>query len=262
MIGYFVMVDSNGAELGNYKFANESTKQKERLRGLKGMKFYCGCNDKRDLELKISKDFKLYPAKQNVGDQHNPMCPRYIEEMIPELWTIETNQKTKLYFHNAANYATAKDYLQKLNQLTYNRLTSPELKLPDSVDGFNSKVHITQKYIKTSTKEDLYSMCIANNPIVSKLDSGKEYFIYGELVAIEVTKHSDEVLYVDIKDCFDKRHRFYVERELYKDIYRTVGIRGVPLIAGGFVYKKSEKSKILTFSDFWVAPVSDLGIII
>lgn len=260
MMGYFRVEMSDGTELGKYKYASITEKQKKILREAKDLHIFCCCNDE-DLEMKISSDLRIYPANQNMGEHHEKKCPKYIDKNKDELWTIRKTT-SKIYYHVAANYATANDYVEKVNLITYERLTSPEYRLPDNYLDFNKKINTTLKYIETSSGDILYNISITNNLNVDELITSQEYFIYGMLASKpKVTPYNKNLLYLDVIDCFGNKKRYYAQKDIYLEETAKLFRGSKNILICGFVYKKSDKSKMLTFSDLCVKSIDDYGII-
>lgn len=162
----------------------------------------------------------------------------------------------------ASHDATAKDYFEKINALTHYRLTHPDYRLPDNYKDFNKRALATTKYIKTPNGEIIHDISVVNNRNIKEMPAYKENFIYGELIGITKTSFSEEVYYVDILDCFDIRHRFYVDKSILTSMQKPGASDGTTkYIGGGFVYKKKMQSTIMTFADFYVAKINKLGII-
>lgn len=261
MIGYFKVVDKNTKEVLQYfKHASVNDVQKKALRANPEIALICACNDK-ELELKVSSDLRIYPAEQLVGHLHESRCPKYIHFVPDKLWTKQ-HTETNIYYNVASHDASAKDYFEKINSLTHYRLTHPENRMPDNYKDFNKRAFATMKYIKTPNGEIIHDISVTTNRNVKEFPPFKEKFVYGELVGITKTNFSEDVYYVDILDCFDIRHRFYIDKNILTSMQKPGAHDGKSrYIGGGFVYKKKMQSSIMSFSDFYVAKIDKLGLI-
>lgn len=259
MIGYFKVVKEDGQELARYKYATITAKQKAFLRGVKGIRCICCCNDQVELEIKISSDLKLYPASQDVGNLHDVRCPKYID-LKDQAWKT-VQEGLGLYYHQAGTQVTADGYMRMANALTYERLTTPTLRLPDNFEQFNRRQHATLKYIQTPNGDRLYDISTTQNRNTERLETNKEYYFCGMLKAVKVTKFNPDIVYMDIEDCFAQRMRYYLEKDAYLEV-RSKTLKNAPnLLVCGFAYKKSVKSKILTVSDIAMSSISNIGIL-
>ena len=257
--GYFRAIDKRTKkELGRIKYSSVTTSLKRQLYAqADSLCFYCCCTDK-PIEMKISKDLRIYPAKNNIGELHSPFCPKRIDKnMQKKLWEIQ--KEGKLYFHCASHDANARDFMLRLNDVTYKRLISPTYRMPDNYVDFNKRIFATQKYIKTSYNKTLSEICLSSFKI-EQLELGKEYFIYGTFLGYKETDFDDSLLYVDMMDYFGKKYRFYIDKGSFNEVFREGLSKDYKMAIGGFLYKRTEKSKILTFSDFWITPIDDLGL--
>ena len=262
MIGYFKVVDSNGKELAKYKYTAVTNKLKMALRKRKDIKLFCCCNEADKLEMRISSDFKIYPAEKYLGELHDPACPKYYRPKQEELWSIKKT-KEHIYYHQASAQATAGDYLQEINQITYKRLVEPEFRLPDNYKDFNKRVNATLKYINTFTGEILYNIALTNNFNVDKCAVNQEYFAFGLLASHpKVTPFNKSLLYLDIIDCFGRKNRFYADRGTYEEEKKQIYAGYTNIIVCGFAYKKAATSKIMMLSDFAVRAIDNAGILL
>lgn len=259
MIGYFRVVNRDNQELARYKYSSITSKQKEFLRGIKDIRCLCCCND-LDLELKISSDLKIYPAIKDVGNLHDARCPKYIDPLKDQDWTIikETNG---YYYHQAGTQVRAKDYMKMINTLTYERLISPILRLPDNYEQFNLRQHATLKYIQTPSGDRLYNISTTRNRNVEALPIGKEYYFCGMLTAVKATKNNPSMFTLEMLDCFKQKQKFFLDKDVYI-MERSNALKNAQkLLVCGFAYKKTERSKTLTISDFALSAISDIGIL-
>ena len=106
--------------------------------------------------------------------------------------------------------------------------------------------------------KDIYSAQYKN---CTELNTNTEVFVYGILKKISSTDFSKEILYVDVENIFGNVQRFYVNKNVFSEFYNKSYAKQYYLLVCGFAYKKSEKSKILTFSDFYMTTISSDGII-
>lgn len=82
------------------------------------------------------------------------------------------------------------------------------------------------------------------------------------MVAVTKTNFSDTTYYVDIADSYDRRHRYYVEKDVLSTLISIDKYdKGVKYVGGGFVFKKKEASTILSFADFYMTPMNEVGLI-
>ena len=134
--------------------------------------------------------------------------------------------------------------------------------MPNNHKDFLKKAFVTTKYIKNANGHILYDISVSNHRNMSEWPVFEERFIYGEVTSISQTKFSETTYYVDILDSFDKRYRFYVTKEMLECL---IDINNLEIkdkfIGGGFVFKKKSGSTILSFSDFYMTPINDVGII-
>lgn len=162
----------------------------------------------------------------------------------------------------ASHDASSKDYLERIDFVTHRRLTHPEDRMPDNYKDFIKKAFATTKYMKTPNGEILQDIAVSNNRNIKDWPVYKEYFIYGEVLALTQTSFSESMYYVDIADSFERRYRFYIEKSTLESL---VDIKTFKMtsryIGGGFVYKKKESSTILSLSDFYMAKINHLGLI-
>lgn len=259
MIGYFRVVNKDGQELARYKYSSITSKQKAFLRGIKNIRCLCCCND-LNLELKISSDLKIYPAIKDVGNLHDARCPKYIDPLKEQDWTI-IKETYGYYYHQAGTQVNAKEYMKMVNTLTYERLISPILRLPDNYEQFNLRQHATLKYIQTPSGDRLYNISTTQNRNVETLPIDKEYFFCGMLTTVKAIKNNANMISLDILDCFNKKQRFYLDKDMYI-IERSNALQNAnKILVCGFAYKKTERSKILTISDFALSAISDIGIL-
>lgn len=261
MLGYFEAVDKNNKSLGFYKYSTVSECQKKTLLKLQTnneVRFFCSCVPDRQIEMKISKDLKIYPALNGIGDQHSEFCVKRIREQEPKLWEIRHDAESKLWYNVASPSATAEHFAKKLNRLTVERLTYPEMRLPDNLLDFNKRLFITQKYIKTYNGKSLYELSLSNHKDLQSLPSNQEYFFYGTLSAAKTTNFNKNILYLDCKNTIGKKYRFYLEKEIFIEQFNNT--RGLNWAICGFVYKKVDKSAILTFSDCYLGIIDKVGI--
>ena len=258
MLGYFKVINNEGVEIGRYKYNSITNQQKRALKNMKDITLYCCCGDE-DIEMKISSDLRIYPANQNVGQQHEKGCPKYIYPKKEELWTRQETE-SHIYYHVAASYAVADDYAIKVNTLTYDRLIEPEYRLPDNFEDFNKRLNATLKYIKTPAGEILYNISIVGKKL-NEIPVNKEIFVYGMLTGKPIIKTygKKQVLFLDVKDCNGYTRRYYANMDVYREqtskIYK--GYRNI--VVCGFAYKKSANSKMLTLSDYCVKAIGDVG---
>lgn len=258
MLGYFKAIDKNGNEIGRYKYSAVTLQQKKFLRANKDIRLFCCCNNE-NIEMKISSDLRIYPANQNVGEQHHEFCPKHIAAEKIALWSrVDTET---VYYNVAAPYAKASDYAIKANSLTYQRLTSPIIRLPDNYLDFNKRLHQTLKYIKTPSDKILFDISVAGKNY-SDFKTGEEYFVYGVLVGKPIVKKygTNSILFLDIKDCFGFTRRFYANKEIFKEETSRLYDGSVAYVVSGFAYKKTNQSKILTLSDYCIKSISALGL--
>lgn len=258
MLGYFKVVNQKGEELGRYKYTSVTNAQKRALKNKKNITLYCCCGDE-DIEMKISADLRIYPANQNVGEHHERGCPKYIYPKGEELWTRQETE-SRIYYHLAASYATAEDYAIKANTLTYDRLITPEYRLPDNFEDFNKRLHSTLKYIKAPSGEILYMISVVGKR-VEDMEPKKEYFVYGMLKGRPIIKKYGEkqILFLDVQDCNGFIRRYYANMDIYKEQTAKIYKGYKHIVICGFAYKKSDKSKIMTLSDYCVKAIGDVG---
>lgn len=259
MIGFFKVLNNENEVVAQYKYAAVTDRQKQVIKKT-GAKIICCCNKKEVLEMKVASDGRIYPAKKGMGEKHDKRCPHYINPKKEQLWSIK-HTDSGLYYHVAASFATAEDYMKELNKVTYDRLIYPEVRLPDNWLDFNKKLQISAKYFLTAGGENLFSILTTNNRKIEELDKNKAYFIYGKVESVKRTSFNPQILYIDISDCFGYKQRFYLEREIYEEAAKRIYHKDNPIMAGGFVYKKSDKSRMLTFSDYHMSEVTDIGVL-
>ncbi len=260
MVGYFKVIDKEGKEIGRYKYNAITYNQRRFLKSLKNITIYCCCGDE-DIEMKISSDLKIYPANQNVGDTHEKGCPRYKLGKKEELWTIQPTE-TSIYYNVASCEALASDFANKINQLTYDRLLHP-YRLPDNLVEFNHKCQGTLNYIKTANGDILQNISVVGKRM-EDLAFNKEYFVYGMLKGKPIVKtyNGQKVLFLDVSEPNGFTRRYYANKEVYIEETSRLFDGSVNILVSGFAYKKSPNSKILTFSDFTVKAIDDLGVLI
>lgn len=134
--------------------------------------------------------------------------------------------------------------------------------MPDNYKDFNKRANTTSKYIKTPNDDIIYDISIVNNRNIKELQPFKQLFIYGELIKITKTDFDENTYYVDILDCFDIRHRFYITKTILSGIQKPGAYdSNAKYICGGFIFKKKLQSTIMTFSDFYIAKIDSIGLI-
>lgn len=258
MIGYFEAIDKEtGKTVEKFKYSTVSDAAKVYLRNnLDKYKLQCCCNGNH-VEMKISNDLKIYPAKNNTGTLHEKSCPKY-PELNKNLWRIEKEES--LYFNVANPDANAKDYAIKINSLTDQYITRKKLDI-QTYQEFNKKVYYIINFVKMEDGTILKNIYSAQYRNCTELNTNTEVFVYGILKKISSTDFSKEILYIDIENIFGDVQRFYVNKNMFLEFYNKSYAKQYHLLVCGFAYKKSEKSKILTFSDFYMTTISSDGII-
>lgn len=258
MIGYFEVLDVNTNKIiGKYKYSTVSDTTKAWLRRESDhLKITCCCNENK-VEMKISSDLKIYPAKNETGSLHDKRCPKY-PLASDNIW--ESSKDDGLFFYIAGPDANAKDYALKINSVTSSNLFKKKI-YPETYKEFNRHVYKTMASIKRCDGvilKDTYS-ALFKDP--AKIELTDEIFIYGILRKVQSTDFSKDILYLDIEDIFGTMNRYYVRKDLFLEMYNAARAKYYRLLVCGFAYKASSKSKIMTISDFYMTTINEYGVI-
>lgn len=253
-VGYFRLVDkSRNKILNRYnynKISREERKQlKEKLENDSNLAIYCDCVTD-EIELKIASNLVIYNYQRNIGERHNPSCPKYKDT---DLVTWTYSQKEKAY--KAGGYNVAKDYLVKLNEFIYQ---------DDNVKAYAESIamaKIMSRKIITDKDVKIDSLI---NP--EKINENKDYFLYGffgkakglndrykdyvEITCIVSINPLKTINILSDKNAFDilfSENRYYTLPENRK-----------PLLIGGWFNYNKETNKFF-FTDLWLKAVDTSG---
>ena len=259
MPGYFAAYDKNtGKLLGRYRYSTVSDVTKIWLkRNLDDIVLKCCCNENK-VEMKVSSDLKIYPAENGTGHLHALCCPKNPNSADLGLWHIEKEESK--YFNVASPEANASDYAKKINRLVDEYLYRKKI-YPSDYKEFNKHVYYILNYVKAADGTILKDHYFSNFRNMSKVSTTDEIFIYGIVRKIQSTDFSQDVVYIDIEDIFGKLSRFYITKRLFLEFYNASRVNHYRSLACGFAYKANSSSKILTISDFYMAPISEIGIL-
>ena len=258
MVGYFQAIDTETNKIvGRYKYSTVSDTTKVWLRRNQNhFKLKCCCNENQ-VEMKISSDLKIYPAKNETGYLHEKGCPKH-PTSIGALWETEKSQDG--FFYIAGPEANAKDFAIKINELTSQHLYGKEV-YPEDYKDFNKHVYRTMAMMKKSdgtVLKESYS-ALFKNPTKAKVTD--EIFIYGVLRKVQSTDFSKDILYIDIEDIFGNSNRYYIQKNIFLEMYNASRAKYYRLLVCGFAYKANSASKIMTISDFYMTTMDEQGLI-
>lgn len=258
MIGYFQAIDTTKNKMvGKYKYTTVSDTTKAWLRkNSDHLKLTCCCNA-NCVEIKISSDLKIYPAKNDTGNLHDKNCPKH-PDVRYSLW--ESEKDGDIYYQVAGADTNAKDFALKVNEMTSQRLFR-NMKNPSDYKEFNKSVYGTLGQIKTNDNKILKDIYSSHYRAPSEIDIDGEVFVYGILRRVQSTPFSKDVLYIDIEDIFGCVSRFYILKNIFVEMYNASRAKYYRLLVCGFAYKSTKKSKIMTISDFYMTAMDDQGMI-
>jgi hypothetical protein len=253
-IGFFRLVDKRDNKiLKRYDYNKISAKERKELKQELEKKpylgIYCDCTSD-NIELKIASNLVIYNYQRNIGERHNPNCPKYKDTDLIS-WTY--SQKERAY--KAGSYNTAQDYIVKLNSFIFQE------KINSLNDTFK---YINREAFRIITDKDVKLNWIINP---EKIKPNTDYFAYGYLgkmvrgegrfkdyiIITCIIDKDPNLKTIDILADINTFNIYYSENRYY-----TLLENRKPLLIGGWFNYDNELNKNI-FTDFWMKAVDNTG---
>lgn len=243
--------------------------------------------------------YYIHNAKQGYRDKHNPKCPRHSyysgNSEYDTGWKQDEDNFTATLDSDIFNtgreeepgveapprpYAPrAKGYVNpttqkgevtllglvtKLNLIAWERC-SRNGNLPDSLEEFLRKVFGTMKKIKLTNKR-VESLQEINHGTIKTADIKVKktfVFVYMRLLKVENDPYNESRVLIYCRNSFGDDKKFYYDKAKFHEVYDNVRFEDLTkqiVFVGGFVYKATDKSSILTFSSMCMFVVNKLGL--
>lgn len=151
----------------------------------------------------------------------------------------------------------------KINMITWKRIIEKDGKLPTNSQEFYKKIYGTLNQIKISGKKKTLQEIYNGKIDVSKMKHLKDYgYFYLIYTGYEEKKYEKGVtkFFVKGRDTFGNEKKFYADPNVFMDIWDKLKVKNETIILTGFAYKSTQKSSILTLSDFNLFAVNKLGL--
>jgi hypothetical protein len=151
----------------------------------------------------------------------------------------------------------------KINMITWKRIVEKDKKLPTNSQEFYKKIYGTLNQIKISGKKKTLQEIYNGKIDLSKMKPLKDYsYFYLIYTGYEEKEYEKGVtkFFLKGKDTFGKEKKFYADPNIFTDIWNNLKVKDGTIILTGFAYKATQKSSILTLSDFNLFAVNKLGL--
>ncbi len=153
----------------------------------------------------------------------------------------------------------------KLNLMAWERCAKKG-KLPATLAEFFKRVYGTMKTIRLANKrmvDSLQAMAYEHKKMGEMKPKTSFLFVYMRLVQVSEDPYKSERVKVHCQDTFEQERYFYCAKTKFYEVYESVGFakkEKQTIVVGGFVYKASEKSTLLTFSSLCLFVTTNLGL--
>lgn len=152
----------------------------------------------------------------------------------------------------------------KLNLISWKRCTRNG-KLPDSLEEFLRKVYGTMQKIKLTNKrvESLQEINYGSIKTDDMQAKKTFLFVYMRLLKVEPDQYNENRVLIHCRNSFGDNKKFYYDKRKFHEIYNSVRFENLTrqiVFVGGFVYKATGRSSILTFSSMCMFVTIKLGL--
>lgn len=249
------------------KFKNEL---REKLSN--GCKLVCCCNDE-NIEMKISSDFKIYPAHHKDSSIHSIYCPRsknysefkskYVTGWKQEEDSEQVNVKIKFSLKppkkNDEKYICDTDPLRKytynkeidgkitllslmthLNLKAWNRIISRDNKVPNDKDEFLNQIYGSSQFVNIIGTNKTLQELMFKYKRDKNMKSSESRFVYGYIDKLEDDEDDDNYKIIHIKSSKNGNpFKFKISKELLENSKKYLKETNFEKVAvAGFVSKK------------------------
>lgn len=276
MIGKLKLLSKENEILDIYSYEKLSIdkKSKNELREKlsNGCKLVCGCNDE-NIEMKISSDFKIYPAHHKDSSIHSIYCPRsknysefksnYVTGWKQEEDSEQVNVKIKFSLNpqkkNDEKYICDTDPLRKynynkeidgkitllslmthLNLKAWNRIISRDNKIPNDKYEFLNQIYGSSQFINIIRTNKTLQELTFKYSRDKDMKSSESRFVYGYIVNIENDMYNENQKIIHLVSSEKgKPFKFKIKKELLESSKKYLKIKNSNHTAiAGFVSKK------------------------
>lgn len=243
--------------------------------------------------------YYLYNAKQGMTERHNPRCRKFSHYMgkseyeagwkdedgffaatlcddvfaigekntlvaAPSTHSYEPRAKTCVNPTTQKGEVTLLGLVTKLNLITWEK-SAKNGSLPESMRKFLDKVYGTMKTIKLTNKRiDSLQAINYDYKKTGEMKPKKSFmFVYMRFLKVTDDPYKSERVKVHCQNTFGNEVYFFVAKAKFRKVYENVRFENKEkqiLFVGGFVYKTSEKSSLLTFSSLCLFVTTTLGL--
>lgn len=248
---------------------------------------------------KREETYYLYNAKQGYRNKHDPKCPRYSNYIgkteYDTGWKQDEDAFTATLDSDIFNMCEeeepgvdappqpytprAKGYINpttqkgevtllglvtKLNLIAWERCSRIG-KLPDSLEEFLKKVYGAMKKIKLTNKrvESLQEINYGSIKTVDMKVKKTFIFVYMRLLTVENDQYNENRVVIYCRNSFGDEKKFYHDKTKFYEVYNNMRFENLTrqiVFVGGFVYKATDRSSILTFSSMCIFVTNKLGL--
>ena len=286
MIGKLKLLSKENKILDIYSYENLSTnkdlKNKLREKLSNGCKLVCCCNNE-NIEMKISSDFKIYPAHHKDSSIHSIYCPRsknysefkskYVTGWKQEEDSEQVNVKIKFSLKppskNDEKYMCDTDPLRKynynkevdgkitllslmthLNLKAWNKIISRDNKVPIDKYEFLNQIYGSSQFINIIGTNKTLQELMFKYKRDKNMKSSESRFVYGYIDKLEGYEDDENYKIIHIKlSQIGNPFKFKISKELLENSKKYPKIKNSNHIAvAGFVSRKYNSFEFFNFA--------------